>query len=230
MLRKEVEELRKEKQELLINHSKEITRLRQKIVDHKIVKQRISVLEGDLKKEKRKNEERRRELEKEQAKRRLAEKQVKMHESGSTGKSTEKLEAEKKERCKVAEQMKDEFWKKQGLKRDCEDSRRVRKREDLDEDEWLCERGVTIQKPSSKRGRGSDQNEESVDRKIKKETVGTEARDQRQARQERSIVGEAGMVQKSSDKCWKLKIESRLLYVEVDNLLSAIRGQGEQLN
>ena len=230
MLRKEVEELRKEKQELLINHSKEITRLRQKIVDHKIVKQRISVLEGDLKKEKRKNEERRRELEKEQAKRRLAEKQVKMHESGSTGKSTEKLEAEKKERCKVAEQMKDEFWKKQGLKRDCEDSRRVRKREDLDEDEWLCERGVTIQKPSSKRGRGSDQNEESVDSKNKKETVGTEARDQRQARQERSIVGEAGMVQKSGDKCWKLKIESRLLYVEVDNLLSAIRGQGEQLN
>ena len=63
MLKKEVEELQKEKQELLLNHSKEITRLRQKIVDYNIVKQRNAVLEGDLKKEKRKNEERRRELE-----------------------------------------------------------------------------------------------------------------------------------------------------------------------
>ena len=79
----------------------------------------------------------------------------------------------------------------------------------MDEDKWLCERGVTIQKTSSKRG--SDQKKESVDIKNEKETVGREAREQGQARQERSIVndmGEAEMVKKTGDKCCKLKIES----------------------
>ena len=65
MLKKQLEEGAKEKQELLISHSREVISLRQEIMNLKIIKQRKEVLEQELRAEKRQNDERRRELEKE---------------------------------------------------------------------------------------------------------------------------------------------------------------------
>ena len=151
-LRKQVDDMKQEKQEILISHSKEVVSLRNKIVDLKIVKQRNEVLKLDLKKEKQKSEDRERELKEERSKRRSAEKWVKEMESELTGKPIDKLEAQKRERVKAAEKQKEEFRKKLEKKEEC-DSSLGRKRRVIDEDSWVVNRGVTIQKLSVKRGK-----------------------------------------------------------------------------
>ena len=60
----------------------------------------------------RKNEERTQELEEEKVRRRKAEKVLKEFQSQMTGKSVDKLEAQKRERVKKAEKRKEAFKKK----------------------------------------------------------------------------------------------------------------------
>lgn len=205
-LKKQLEESAKEKQELLISHSKEVISLRQEIVNLKIIKQRKQVLEEELKAEKRQNEDRRRELEKERTRRRAAEKWVKEIESGITGKSTEELETEKQNRRKTAEKLKENF-----LNKKCEDSSKMRKRDQIDEDEWWVQRGVVVERPSSKRSKINSQKRESVGPVKAKHDVEREGREEKKLRQHRSIANdkvETGMLKETGDGYCKLKIES----------------------
>ena len=225
MLKKQLDELRREnqqileakqqvvseKQEILISHSKEVVALRQEIMDLKILKQRKEVLQADLQKEKQKSEERRRELEEERRKRRSAEKWVKEMESQMTGKPIDKLEAQKRERVSAAKKQKDKFREKLEVTSSLGQKRRA-----IDDDEWVVDRGVIIQKASGKRGKlveeGGLKGKEAV------------KRDQGQANQEKSIVngGGAEMDQKTGNKCYKLNISSSLMHADkIDNLLSA---------
>ena len=79
----------------------------------------------------RKNEERTQELEEEKVRRKKAEKVLKEFQSRMTGKSVDKLEAQKRERVKKAEKRKEAFKKKQAEKTRFEDSNNVRKRKDF---------------------------------------------------------------------------------------------------
>lgn len=160
MLKKQLEEGAKEKQELLISHSREVISLRQEIMNLKIIKQRKEVLEQELRAEKRQNDERRRELEKERTKRRAAEKWVKEMESRMTGKSIEQLETEKQNRCKTAEKLKKNFLNKVN---------KVRQRDEIDEDEWWVQRGVVVERPSSKRSKKNSQKIDIVEREVREE-------------------------------------------------------------
>lgn len=197
-LRKQVDDMKQEKQEILISHSKEVVSLRNEIVDLKIVKQRNDILKLDLKKEKQKSEDRGRELHEERRKRRSAEKWVKEMESQLTGKPIDKLEAQKRERVKAAEKQKEEFRKQLEKKGGCDSSMR-QKRRFIDEDSWVVDRGVTIQKLSEKRGR---LDQEGGDGWKEKEVV---ERDQGQESQEKSVVneGEAELDQETGDKVRK---------------------------
>ena len=126
-LRRE-QEGQKEKRGIFESHSKEVIALRQEIKGLKIIKQRKEVLEADLIEARRKNEERTQELEEEKVRRRKAEK-LKEFQSQMTGKSVDKLEAQKRERVKKAEKRKEAFNKKQTEKTRSEDSNNVRKEE-----------------------------------------------------------------------------------------------------
>ena len=191
-LRKQVDDMKQEKQEILISHSKEVVSLKNKIVDLKIVKQRNEVLKLDLKKEKQKSEDRERELKEERSKRRSAEKWVKEMESELTGKPIDKLEAQKRERVKAAEKQKEEFRKKLEKKEEC-DSSLGRKRRVIDEDSWVVNRGVTIQKLSVKRGK---LDQEGDDGWKEKEVV---ERNRGEERQEKSVVNEGEVIELKSE-------------------------------
>ena len=96
-LRRE-QEGQKEKRGIFESHSKEVIALRQEIKrGHEA---------------RRKNEERTQELEEEKVRRRKAEKVLKEFQSQMTGKSVDKLEAQKRERVKKAEKRKEAFKKK----------------------------------------------------------------------------------------------------------------------